>query len=120
MNDDNTTIVFTSEDGRRMGFVADYDCCSESWFSHLSGLDNLLGNTVEDVIMQEERESDGTRQERDVVYGVRIISKNRKGIRLITDLEMRNSSNGYYGGSISPVRVTDDVRLTTIGKDFDD
>ena len=79
------------------------DCCSESWINHVNGLDELVGGTVQDVeeidffaLLKVEPEA--TRQDSDVVLFHRV--KTEKGV---CTFEFRNSSNGYYGGSIDYV-----------------
>ena len=82
------------------------DCCSDSWINHISGLDELVGGTVREVdnidfhaLLQVEPEA--TRQEYDEVLFYRVYTE--KGV---CSFEFRNSSNGYYGGSLE--RVTED------------
>ncbi len=79
------------------------DCCSESWINHVNGLDELVGGTVWNVddidfyaLLKVEPEP--TRQESDDVLFHRI--KTEKGV---CTFEFRNSSNGYYGGSLDYV-----------------
>lgn len=74
------------------------DCCSESWFADITGLDNLRGQTVVGVRILDVDLPEGdtrTRQEWDQVYGYRLST--RKGD---CDIIFRNSSNGYYGGEL--------------------
>lgn len=74
------------------------DCCSESWFADITGLDNLRGQTVIGVRILDVDLPEGdtrTRQESDQVYGYRLST--RKGD---CDIIFRNSSNGYYGGEL--------------------
>ena len=78
-------------------YRAGSECCSETWFADIIGVDSLLG---EEVIGVEKMEiwwpQDGrTRQDSDTAYGYKL--KTDKGI---TDIIFRNSSNGYYGGGI--------------------
>ena len=83
------------------------DCCSESWFADITGLDNLRGQTVIGVRILDVDLPEGdnrTRQEEDQVYGYRLST--RKGD---CDIIFRNSSNGYYGGEL--VLVASAARL---------
>lgn len=62
----------------------------------MSGLENLLGQTIRAIRENAEAEApeDGKgRQEVDVLYSYTI--ETDKGL---ADIEFRNSSNGYYGG----------------------
>ena len=94
------------------------ECCSESWFADITGLDNLRGQTVVGVRILDVDLPEGdtrTRQESDQVYGYRLST--RKGD---CDIIFRNSSNGYYGGELRLVgRDTrlDEVTFTEITTD---
>ena len=78
-------------------YYAEGDCCSESWFADISGVDCLFGATVsavEEMEYIDAQEVDNiTRQEFDLIYGIKLYTN--KGI---ADIVFRNSSNGYYGG----------------------
>lgn len=76
-------------------YFAEGDCCSESWFYAVVGLENLIGHfvrkinliTLGDIV-------DGLgRQEVDELYAVHFITDAG-----FAGVEFRNSSNGYYGG----------------------
>ena len=75
------------------------DCCSETWFADITGVGALIGGTVQtadEVSMDGYNVEDGrTRQECDEAYGYKLTTD--KGY---ADIVFRNSSNGYYGGSI--------------------
>lgn len=77
------------------------ECCSETWFADITGLDNLRKQTVIGVRILDVDLPEGdtrTRQESDQVYGYRLST--RKGD---CDIIFRNSSNGYYGGELELV-----------------
>lgn len=76
-------------------FHLDGDCCSETWFADIVGVENLLGEIVMGVEILDlpPPEDERTRQDVDEAYGVKL--KTRKGY---VDIVYRNSSNGYYGG----------------------
>jgi len=77
------------------------DCCSETWFSDVTGFNALIGSPV--ISIEEKdlpQEEDGrTRQECDQFMGFTI--KTEKGH---SDVLYRNSSNGCYGGSADDLR----------------
>lgn len=76
------------------------DCCSETWIADLVGVENLLGHKVlevEDVAM-EDVDDGRTRQEYDQFFGIKIVTTGG-----YVDIIYRNSSNGYYGGSLYEV-----------------
>lgn len=89
-------MQFVCEDGDRLDFVTDGDCCSETWFADIVGVDAILGQpiTVAEAVDLPDPEDDRTRQECDSAYGFRLFTA--KGC---CDFVYRNSSNGYYGGS---------------------
>lgn len=91
---DNQEILSFDTDGGSISFKGYGDCCSETWFADITGVDFLLNArimSVEDVEM--ESVDDGrTRQDSDSFYGVKIHTD--KGS---ADVIYRNSSNGYYG-----------------------
>ena len=104
-------LLFKTDEGD-VGYHVWGDCCSESWFADLTGVDALIGGTVTETedVKYSEPNDDRTRQEHDVVYGYKI--KTSKGH---ADLSFRNSSNGYYGGDLesgdapeATVAITDD------------
>jgi hypothetical protein len=86
-------IGFEDDGGLVTAFSSEGDCCSVSWFEHVTGLDNLLGHTVISEARLELPEpaqpEDGLIQ----AYGYRLTTD--KGY---FEIEMRNESNGYYGG----------------------
>ena len=97
----------------------DGDCCSETWFADIIGIRNLLsGSNVDgiEILRFPEEVSDArSRQEVDAVYGVRL--RTCKGN---CDIIYRNSSNGYYGGTVDVVPETTcaDIKFKKITKDW--
>lgn len=89
-------LIFLTDQGG-VAYTTYGDCCSETWFADIVGVSGLLGEIVakvEDIDMPAV-EDGRTRQESDQFYGVRLTTA--KGT---ADIVYRNSSNGYYGGSI--------------------
>lgn len=99
-NKENVILVFTTNTGERFIYEAYGDCCSESWFSHISGIGNLINGTVTKITEREERpptkieKAEGEYDEL-AIYGY-ILDTDKFGSCYI---EFRNDSNGYYGGS---------------------
>lgn len=122
-NPEHTYLVFKTED-EQIGYYSDGDCCSSSWFENISGLECLLGHTVKEVLEREMPESYSTKSEPDedgYQYDIDYIQL--YGWTLVTDkgrfdIEMRNSSNGYYGGSADWVTTWPEEELKTVKKDF--
>lgn len=96
VSDDDAYLRFDTDAGRVL-FFADADCCSETWFADITGVDALLGGRVLEVdevdigVVHDDR----GRQDEDVAYGVKL--RTDKGY---ADIVFRNSSNGYYGGGL--------------------
>lgn len=103
LSDDATLIQFETDAGLRSFYAWTGCICDESWFNHFSSVDLLLGQRVRDVIVRAEKEDLGTRQEVDKIYGFTIVTPLG-----YADLEMRNSSNGYYGGMLT---LVDDAEI---------
>lgn len=97
VNEDQSILAFTHPDGTSTSYVTDGDCCSETWFADITGVAALLGGEVLEVesVGMPEAEDKRTRQEYDKQYGVKLRTDKGRA-----DIVYRNSSNGYYGGSI--------------------
>ena len=97
VNEDQSILAFDHPDGTSTSYATYGDCCSETWFADITGVSALLGGKVLEVENVElpTVEDKRTRQEHDEFYGVKL--RTDKGL---ADIVYRNSSNGYYGGSI--------------------
>ena len=105
IGDDDWALVFRDINGRHYCFRTKNDCCNTVWFNHLNGVSTVLGEgNVFDILrgaMVTAVESKGWSEDRadgyDVIQdGFWTIKTDRGYI----DLEVRNSHNGYYGGSV--------------------
>lgn len=98
VSNDQSILAFDTDQGV-IAYDAWGDCCSETWFADITGVGALIGGTVQtadEVSMDGYNVEDGrTRQECDEAYGYKLTTD--KGY---ADIVFRNSSNGYYGGSI--------------------
>jgi hypothetical protein len=96
-------LVFNTDIGPA-SYMAEGDCCSYSWFENISGLEYLLDATVIEVRERkmpgavEKKDSDDYVEKCTQFYGWTLVTN--KGH---FDIEMRNESNGYYGGYVSRV-----------------
>lgn len=88
-------LIFETTTGKKFGYRAEGDCCSKSHFEHVNGLQSLFGNEVLRVV--ERAMPEDTRGDWETIryYGWTLETKNGR-----CDIEMRNTSNGYYGGSV--------------------
>jgi len=104
-------IQFKINEGLITWFT-DQDCCSESWIEHVTlpfGFEN--SDKSFEVISIEEidlGEVVPTRQEVDQLYGLKILGNIKKWGNSEIYIEFRNSSNGYYGGSMEPIELLND------------
>lgn len=107
IGEDSTNLVFTDSHGEKYFYYTYGDCCSTSWFSHITGIKNLLGQRVNEVkeryeFTEEEQKKAEEEYTKENEYGpdslqlYGIMLKTDKGT---CDIEFRNESNGYYGGS---------------------
>lgn len=113
---DQWFLVFDTDEGR-ITYQTEGDCCSETWFADIVGVKALLGEQVRKVEWVDPENynvQDGRgRQEHDQAYGVKLFTD--KGI---CDIIFRNSSNGYYGGSIAETAKNPPEDLTAIADDW--
>lgn len=116
INEDQSILVFDTDQGT-VGYETYGDCCSESWFADITGVSAMIGGTVqavEEVSMYDYNVEDGrTRQEYDEAYGYKLTTD--KGY---ADIVFRNSSNGYYGGSIELLKRELSEGMTAIEDDW--
>ena len=107
IGDQAWSLVFRDINGRHYCFRTKNDCCNTVWFNHVNGVETVLGEgNVFDILrgaMVTGVEDKGWTDDRtdedgyDVIQdGFWTISTDRGYI----DLEVRNSHNGYYGGSV--------------------
>jgi len=97
VNDDQSILVFDHPDGTHTAYRTYSECCSETWFADITGVNALIGQVVTAVekVYMDAVDDGRTRQERDEFYGVKLTT-----IKGVADIVYRNSSNGYYGGDI--------------------
>ena len=105
IGDEDWALVFRDINQRYYCFRTENDCCNTVWFNHVNGVETVLGEGnlfdilrgamvtgVEDKGWTDDRE-DGY----DVIQDAFWTIKTDRGY---IDLEVRNSHNGYYGGSV--------------------
>ena len=121
-------LVFRDINGRHYCFRTENDCCNTVWFNHVNGVETVLGEgNVFDILrgaMITGVESKGWTDDRTDEDGYDVIQDGFWTIatdRGYIDLEVRNSHNGYYGGSVvydaeSDLGTIEDLREVT--KDF--
>ena len=107
IGDDAWALVFRDINGRHYCFRTENDCCNTVWFNHVNGVETVLGEgNVFDILrgaMVNSVESKGWTDDRTDEDGYDVIQDGFWTIatdRGYIDLEVRNSHNGYYGGSV--------------------
>lgn len=95
------SLYFELDDGKVLYVDTEADCCSETWFADIVGVQALLGWEIRSVEEMNVLGGDDTRtrQEYDRYYGFKITTMYGQ-----CDFIYRNSSNGYYGGGINSAR----------------
>lgn len=121
MNED--FLKFETDLGKPIAFTVYGDCCSHSYFHDFIGVEKLLkGGRVTSVESVELEESDSkvkvNRHDGDECvrcYGYRIVVEDEKFGELTAVFSFRNSSNGYYGGSLEVANSDTEVapQITT-------
>jgi hypothetical protein len=94
ISDDKDEITFITDGGRRR-YLAYGDCCSRSWIETTGPIEDIIGQKI---ISTEEHGMN----ELDVEYGnvVRVYQDTLKTEKISWNIEYRNESNGFYGGSL--------------------
>ncbi len=94
-------IEFVTDEGS-INYYAQSGCCSESWINHISGIKSLIGQKVikvDDIEMDDTLMSGdagfSNKQSCETVY--RYLIYTAEGM---CEIDFRNASNGYYGGSL--------------------
>jgi hypothetical protein len=125
IGDSAWALVFRDINGRHYCFRTENDCCNTVWFNHVNGIETVLGEgNVFDILrgaMVTGVESKGWTDDRTDDDGYDVIQDGFWTIatdRGYIDLEVRNSHNGYYGGSVvydeeSDLGTIEDLREVT-------
>lgn len=122
-----SAIRFECLSGKTVNYSCDGDCCSFSWIEHMEGVSALIGAKVigyesvdiDHVLPTGEYGGGSVKDE----HGESHDCLQFYGYKLMTVwghflMEMRNSSNGYYGGSLDYREHLNIEDPTTITEDF--
>ncbi len=103
---DKYSIGFVMDDGAGGQLYQQYDacgdCCSNTWIEHVSGVPLVIGGIVQSVEDKGMGAHDDPVHDYLRTYRTSIITDKGQ-----LDIEYRNASNGYYGGSLE--HGTDDI-----------
>ena len=80
-------------------FVAYAMCCSQSWIESIEGKEDIIGNEIINIIEHNLPSEDTSDNELLQFYNYEIITSQGSCV-----IDFRNSSNGYYGGSLDLMR----------------
>ncbi len=112
------TITFAFQDGHAQSFAVEGDCCSHSWIEHLETPNDLIGaeltgfdeNSMDATSDENENPMIESSYEDHEGKIIKTSSNEYECLQVYTTifhtnkgdivLEYRNSSNGYYGGSL--------------------
>lgn len=106
LSDHESDLGFVFDDKSAVCWSTTSDCCSETWFADIVGVDALKNGTIVSVTAIDMDDTgysvqDGRgRQEFDQVYGYKVTTTAGW-----CDIIFRNSSNGYYGGAMLPQKA---------------
>lgn len=96
-DDDKEYLVFINNLDNFWTYYAEKDCCSYSWFESINNPENLIDARVIGIEEKDEDyEEENFKEDSDEV--IKIYGYTLKTYKGYTDIEFRNSSNGYYGG----------------------
>ncbi len=108
LSEDKQHLSFITSCGERYNYNVYADCCSESWIEKIENVSALIDSQVNAVEMKDDVKDENGEdpwrhgkpcedgpQECTVAYFWTITTN-----RGYCDIEVRNSSNGYYSGSI--------------------
>lgn len=120
------TLVFRTTEGKYHRFDTSNDCCNSVWVNHISGVNAVGSGDSFDLIRgalvtgAEDKGWGENRSDEDdyevVQDGFWTLRTDRGWI----DIEVRNSHNGYYGGSFdeSGHEISDITDLVQVTEDF--
>jgi hypothetical protein len=112
---DAWTVVFRTTDGKYLCYNTENDCCNSVWFNHINGVSIIGKGNSFDLLrgaLVLSTEDKGWGENRTGDDGYEVVQDGFWTIRTdrgYIDIEVRNSHNGYYGGSVSEVEITDSV-----------
>jgi hypothetical protein len=111
---DRWALVFRTTEGKWFRWNTENDCCNEVWFNHITGVNCVGDGNVFDLLrgaLVLDSEDKGWNDNREGEDGYEVVQEGFWTIhtdRGYIDIEVRNSHNGYYGGS---VRFCEDAEL---------
>lgn len=117
LGNDAWTVVFRTTEGEYFRYDTSNDCCNSVWVNHITGVDAVGKGNSFDLLrgaLVLGAEDKGWSENRNDEEGYEVIQDGFYTLRTdrgYIDIEVRNSHNGYYGGSFDE---NDDIRLDDI------
>lgn len=118
VNAEKKVIRFTLSDGSVLFASAVGDCCSQSWFENLEGEEALIGNPVISVVDRKMPEAEDKTDGPEYGNLTQFYGWTLETSRGRFDIEMRNESNGYYGGNVIVSDVISDQYNSEVEEPF--
>jgi hypothetical protein len=106
LNEDSDHLLFKTNGGD-FCFYCVGECCSHSWIESIEDIESILGNEITEIV--EHDISSGETEEHECLDVMNYDIKSLKGTCTI---DFRNSSNGYYGGSLDKIENWHNVDFT--------
>ncbi len=109
LGNEGWTLVFQTVDGKFYQYNTQNDCCNNVWVNHIAGLGVLGEGNSFDLLrgaLVTGAEDKGWTDNRTDEDGYEVVQDGFYTImtdRGYIDIEVRNSHNGYYGGSFNAV-----------------
>ena len=119
LREDRERVIFRTVNGKEFRYHTSGDCCNSVWINHMTGVGALGEGNTFDILrgaLVTGAEDRGWTDNREGEHGFDVIQDGF--FTLITDrgyidFEVRNSHNGYYGGSVR-YNKEDSGRLTDL------
>lgn len=99
VSEDKRTIDVTFTDGTLLRGTSYGDCCSHTWIEHMTVPVDVAGATLTEVVDSAGLDPHEPVEE-DTYELIQVYHTSIKTSRGEIIIEYRNSSNGYYGGSL--------------------
>lgn len=127
---DENNLTIETDDSTKHNFTVYGDCCSQSYFHALYGVDKVLGKKIvkAEEIELPAGEIKSRYQECVSVYGYRLsaepsMTEIKEGIEVETSnsmiIEFRNDSNGYYGGTLDNPEPVDSPKGKLVSNNWE-
>lgn len=114
INNNNTVITFITDQGP-IQYFAEGDCCSTSWIEHVADVKDIVGKEIlaveqETAInnMEGMLSSRGKADHMDVYFYRIKATESKYGYGGVMVIDLRNDSNGYYGGTLTLAHSIED------------